>query len=273
VAKSRPELGERALAAALLGATALSIVTVHRLHAGSLSSVGGWLESATFGAVLLGILAAHELGHHAVARAHGLRLSLPLFLPAPFLFGTLGAILAVRDRPRSRGALLEMGAAGPVAGFCAIVLAISLRMLVGGGDPLEDPLGEPLSRPLVWWALGAALGGPVPELTTADPVGYAAWVGCLVTAMNLLPFGQLDGGHVLVALAPQRARAVGYAVSAALLALGALWLGWWAWLAAIWALAARRPWEVRGEAPGPRARAAAAAVLAVFGLCFTPIPW
>jgi membrane-associated protease RseP (regulator of RpoE activity) len=258
----------RWLAVGLLVATAASVVGMHRWNAGSVDSARGWLESVVFCAVLLGILGAHELGHHTLGRRHGLRLSMPLFLPAPFFVGTLGAILAVRDRPRSRTALLEMGAAGPIAGFAVIAAVVALRMLLGGAHPG----GEPLSRPLVWSVLGWLVAGEVPSLTTADPVGYAAWVGCLVTAMNLLPFGQLDGGHVACALWP-RASVLRWGVTALLGVMGAWWPGWWAWLAAIWLLASRRAWAVEGPAPTRRARWTAAIAAAVLASCFTPIPW
>ncbi|MEZ4236006.1 MAG: site-2 protease family protein [Myxococcota bacterium] len=229
---------------------------------------GTWAEAATFCAVLLAILGAHELGHHAVGRRHGLRVSMPLFLPAPFLVGTLGAILAIRDRPRSRSALLELGAAGPLAGFAVIAAVTALHLATA----TPQPGGDPLARPLLWWLLGALTGG-VPPLTTADPVGYALWVGCLVTAMNLLPFGQLDGGHVAAALAPRSVRASRWAVTAGLVALGALWPPWWAWLGAVWVLAARRPWPAEGPPPSRRARLVALVTVGVFALCFTPSPW
>lgn len=258
----------RRIAVALLVATAASVVGMHRWNAGSEGSAGEWAESVTFAAVLLGILGAHELGHHAVGRRHGLRLSMPLFLPAPVFVGTLGAILAVRDRPKSRTALLEMGAAGPLAGFAVIAAVVGVRMALGGAAAGGDPLG----RPLIWWVAGWGLRGEVPPLTTADPVGYAVWVGCLVTAMNLLPFGQLDGGHVALALWP-RGDWLRWAITAVLVALGAVWPGWWAWAAAIWLLASRRAWIVEGPAPSRRAKVAAASAAVVFALTFTPAPW
>lgn len=262
---------ERRIAVTAFVATAVSVVVVHRWNADVFLSARGWVDSAVFAAVLLAILGAHELGHHLVARRHGMHVSLPLFLPAPFFVGTLGAILRVHDRPRTRTALLEMGAAGPLAGFVVLVLALSVRLATGG----PEIGGEVLGRPLVWWLLASPAPGPVPALTTADPVCYAAWVGCLVTAMNLLPFGQLDGGHVMVALAPGPARVIGGIVSVLLVGLGFSWPGWWAWLLAIHLLATRRPMSVQvsGPSPGPRARWAAMAAGVVWVLCFSPAPW
>lgn len=252
-------------------ATSVSVILVHRWNAGGLFSARGWIDSWVFAVVLLGILGAHELGHHLVARRHGMQVSLPLFLPAPFFVGTLGAILRVHDRPRTRTALLEMGAAGPLAGFVALVVALVVRFAFG--PPVET--GEVLGRPLIWWLVCGLGPGPVPALTTADPVCYAVWVGCLVTAMNLLPFGQLDGGHVMVAVAPGAARRIGWLVSAVLVALGALWAGWWAWVVAIHLVASRRPMVVLASEAGPSRRAygAAVAVIVVLVLCFSPAPW
>ncbi|MEQ1505057.1 MAG: site-2 protease family protein, partial [Myxococcota bacterium] len=222
---------ERAGAIGSFLATAVSVVLVHRWNA------GGWADAVVFCVALLAILGAHELGHHVVGRRHGLRLSLPVFLPAPFFVGTLGALIQVRDRPRSRTALLEMGAAGPLAGFAVITVLVALHLAFGA----PDATGEPLARPLVWQAIGWATTGGAPPLSTADPVGYAAWVGCLVTAMNLLPIGTLDGGHVLAAVDPRRSRWVGWIATGGLVALGIAWPPWWAWAAATRILAWRAP--------------------------------
>jgi membrane-associated protease RseP (regulator of RpoE activity) len=256
----------------LFAATALSIVIVHRLNHGPWQDLEGWLSSAVFAGVLLGILGLHEMGHHFVARRHGMHVSWPLFLPAPFFVGTLGAILRVHDRPRSRTALLEMGASGPISGFLALTAIWAVRLWLGG--PVQEG-GEVLARPLLWWALSAPLPGPVPLLTTDDPAAYAGWVGALVTAMNLLPFGQLDGGHVACAIDPEQSRRVGWITSAILLGVGFAWMGWWAWLLAIHLMATRHPmFVVESSRPlTPRARRVAWLAAAVFLCCFTPIPW
>ncbi|MEQ1569713.1 MAG: site-2 protease family protein, partial [Myxococcota bacterium] len=181
---------ERWLASVLFVATAASVVVVHRW-----SGDAGWYDSALFATTLLGFLGAHEIGHRAVGRAHGMSVSLPLFLPAPFFVGTLGAVLRVHDRPRTRTALLEMGIAGPIAGWLVLVVACVARTAWSA----PSGAGEPLRSPALWSVTSWLIRGEVAPLTTGDPVGYALWVGCLVTAMNLLPFGQLDGGHVMVA--------------------------------------------------------------------------
>jgi membrane-associated protease RseP (regulator of RpoE activity) len=264
------ELRERWIAGALFVLTGVSVVSVHRWNVGTLWSPRGWAESAVFACTLLGFLVAHELGHRSVARAHGMTVSWPVFLPAPFFVGTLGALIRIHDRPRTRTALLEMGAGGPLAGLAVLALATVAR--IGWSPPGGG--GETLTPPLLWSATAWILRGHAVPLTTADPVGYAIWVGCLVTAMNLLPFGQLDGGHVAVAAWPERARLVSAGVAVALAVGGFAWWGWWAWLVAIVTLA-RRPMTVvaPGAPPTPRARLAAAAAIAAWALCFTPSPW
>lgn len=263
---------ERQLAGVLLFATTVSIALVHRYQQGTKPIADGWGDSATFAVALLSILGVHELGHHAVARHHGMRVSLPLFLPAPFFVGTLGAILRIHDRPRSRGALLEMGASGPLLGFVGIAALWALDLWVVGP---REASGELLSRPLLWWVLSYPLPGEVPALSADDPIAYAGWVGALVTSLNLLPFGQLDGGHISCALSPARSRTVSLVVSGLLLLMGILWPGWWAWLLAIHALAARQSMGISGkdELLSVRSRLCALAALVAWACCFTPVPW
>lgn len=221
------------------------------------------------------VLLAHELGHYAVALHHGFRLSLPWFIPFPFFIGTLGAIIRLEAPPRGRTGLLEMGAAGPLAGFTAIVVLWSLRLAFGEA-PNEVEGAYTLAAPWLWRVLGAMFAGSstVP-LSSADPVAFAGWIGCLVTAMNLLPIGQLDGGHIASALWPSWHQQVSYAVFAGLALLGFIWPGWWVWGLMIWLIGARHAVEV--ERPGPdvsrRAAWLAFGCAVCWVACFVPEPW
>lgn len=237
------------------------------------SGLGPSIRALAFTGTLMAILLAHELAHYAAARFRGFRLSLPWFIPAPVLVGTFGAIIRLEGRPRDRSALLAMGAAGPIAGWCVILTVMSVRLALGGSDVPGD--ASPLARPLLWWVLSWLLTGTVPEpISTQDPVAFAAWIGCLLTAMNLLPFGQLDGGHVLRAVAPSASVPVGWGLTAALLLAGLLWPGWAVWAASLHLLGTRRPVDVvePRTALDPSARAMAWMTLAVFVTCFTPVP-
>ncbi len=270
-----PDVRERRIAATLFVLTCTSVFGV---NAWRWSAGAPWTEPAVmfdallFTCVLMGILLAHELGHWLVAQAHGFSLSMPWFLPAPFLIGTLGAVIRLRDEPRTRTGLLEMGAAGPLAGL-AVVVAALVVWLRGEGTVGVDELT--LARPAIVHVLSwVVTGASAPEMSARDPVAFAAWLGCLLTAMNLLPFGQLDGGHVMSALLPDHAGRVGWLVTALLLVGAAFWPGWGVWVIVLHLLGAREGLRPRrSDRPlTPRARWVAGAAALAFVLCFTPVP-
>lgn len=275
---SRPTSDSRELAmsAASLVATLASVlgVTAWRWTAGG-RPVGEVLPGAlVFAGGLLGGLLAHELGHYTVARWHGFRLSLPVFLPFPAWMGTLGAVIQLREEPRTRAGLLEMGAAGPLVGLAVVALTACVWLFEGAHAPVD---GAPrFARPLLLWALAPLFGYREPPFPAdGDPLGLAVAMGCLVTAMNLLPIGQLDGGHVANALAPRGARWLGWGTTLALIGLAALWPGWGVWAASVHLLGAGRGVEVRRSErrlPERSAWTAVAAALA-FALTFTPVPF
>jgi membrane-associated protease RseP (regulator of RpoE activity) len=267
------EARARRVAAGLFGATCCSVFVVRwlRWEQGPALDAGTLWNAWGFTAVLMGILLAHELAHYGVARAHGFRLSLPWFLPAPVLLGTLGAVIRLEDPPRTRAGLLEMGAAGPLGGMIVVVVAMAGRLWTG-------PLGEggiELAPPLLWSVMSWSITGSVQPVDTADPVAFAAWTGCLLTAMNLLPLGQLDGGHVVGALTPRWAETVGWATTGGLLLAGLWWPGWAVWAGLLHLLGARTPLEPRRpEATlGTRPRLVAAAAIGAFGLAVVPVPF
>ena len=283
--KRDPVVRERRLAAALFVLTAVSVFGVTTWRWGA-ASMGG---AAVFTTAFLGILLIHELGHWSVARAHGFALSLPLFLPFPFVVGTLGAVIRLRSRAPDRSALVEMGAAGPLAGL-AVTALVTVAWMLGDPTPVTEAtgsfslglLGAPvatadlvLSRPLLFWLVSAALGeGAPPSAHPEDPLGFAAWLGCLLTALNLLPVGQLDGGHVLSGLFPEAGRPARWAVVAALLVAALWWPGWALWLVAFSLAGAQSSAEVRvaHRPPSRRARLCGVAALVAFVLTFTPLP-
>lgn len=168
-----------------------------------------WLLSGVpFAATLLGILVVHEFGHYLTARANGASVSLPYFIPAPpfFSMGTLGAIIRMRSSPRDRNALFDIAAAGPLAG-----LAIAVPMAILGlawSTIVPGAPGGGFGDSLLTLALTRLVVGPIPNgmVLYTHPILDAAWIGFLVTAINLLPAGQLDGGRILYALFPRRHR-------------------------------------------------------------------
>lgn len=310
---------ERRTAIGLFFATLLSVYLVYGYswtNGDPLSDAETAVKSAEFAVTLMAILLAHEMGHYLVALRHGFRLSLPYFLPFPAAFGTFGAIIRLRSLPASRTALLEMGAAGPLAGFAValIAMAVGLPGTIERSAPqiLFDPailavappppgaidslLEQIFSLPPFSWLISAPPVGTLPMLIMANPlgmdllgdlllgappsryaelspIGMAGWVGCLLTGINLLPIGQLDGGHILNALSPRLAGWVARAGVALALLAGLLWSGWLVWGVMLLALRAWVSLPVP-ESPGLslRARVVGALALVAFGLSFMPRP-
>jgi membrane-associated protease RseP (regulator of RpoE activity) len=241
-------------------------------------SLGGLARGLPFSISLLLILLCHESGHYLMCVRHGIDASLPYFLPAPpllFPWGTFGAFIRVRSRFPDRDALFDMGAAGPWAGFVValVVMVIGLRLSHVDTPPAGASLvfGDSL---LTSW-LTRVIVGADPDTVFIHPVGLAGWFGLLVTSLNLLPAGQLDGGHVVYAAFGRRTRALGVILAAVLVYLGfRVWSGWFLW-AAVLALMARlgHPPTIDDAVPLDRRRlVGAVASLILLALTFVPDP-
>ena len=189
-----------------------------------------------FSFTLMGILLAHELGHYFLCQKYGVYATLPYFLPAPTFIGTFGAVIRIKSPIRSRQALFDIGIAGPIAGFVAALpvllwgLALSRPMpLLANDDTVQ------FGYPLVFRLFHGLLSLFVPHLAplgnlNLHPIALAAWVGMFATALNLLPGGQLDGGHIVYAFSPRAHRWVSRVSIVALLLLGTFfWTGWLLW--------------------------------------------
>ena len=196
-----------------------------------------WVVSGVpFAVTLLGILGVHEFGHYFTARHYRASVSLPYFIPAPpplFLAGTLGAIIRMRSPARDRNSLFDIAVAGPLAGLAVAVAAILLGLAWSTIVPMP-PLGHvEFGTSLLMRALVYLRFGPIPEgmVVFTHPVADAAWFGFLVTALNLFPVGQLDGGRIAYAMFGRRHRKVGIATFICLLLLGLItgspsWFVW-----------------------------------------------
>jgi membrane-associated protease RseP (regulator of RpoE activity) len=267
-----------------------------------------WLSGGVaFAATLMGILLCHEMGHYVVARRHGVDVSLPYFIPMPpyLTFGTLGAVIKMKQPIGDRDALLDVGAAGPLAGLVVAVPLLAIGLTLSEIGTIEE--GSVLEgNSLFYLGLkGVIFGRILPEGTTdvqLHPMAFAAWVGILVTMINLIPIGQLDGGHVLRAWIGDRHErlslilhkglvAVAAAVFVGMTVVARLWgYGWvdalgWAgpgalpWLTwALLLLLLRRASDGQYHPPvgdgalTPGRRRLAMLVLVVFLLIFTPVP-
>jgi membrane-associated protease RseP (regulator of RpoE activity) len=248
-------------------------------------------RGAGFALPFLFVLLVHESGHWWAARAHGVRTSLPWFIPMPpylSLVGTLGAFIRIRSPIARRSILLDIGAAGPWASLLASMPLVAWGLahstvVPGGRDPFTPFLvvfgGEPIHLGTsVLMELAAVLTRPgaADGLVHLHPVALAGWLGLFVTALNLLPLGQLDGGHVLYALGPRLQRRAGLAMLAVLLALGLLWWGWWLWALLAHVVnrgrSAHPPVLQEGPSPDRVRRAVGWTALLLFFLCLTPVP-
>ncbi|MBI3932156.1 MAG: site-2 protease family protein [Acidobacteria bacterium] len=237
-------------------------------------------DGVALSAALLAILLAHEMGHYVACRYYGVDATLPFFIPFPLLslVGTLGAFIRIRSLIPNRRALFDIGIAGPLAGFVVCLPVLLLGALEGRWVPIvgtgEGPnyLGEPL---LFQWAVQWLAGTPRDGMAfSLGPLGEAAWFGLFVTALNLIPVGQLDGGHVTYALSPRWALLVsrlGLGVCLVLLYFRPTWLIW----SALLLLLGRRPHPPTVHdrpAVGVTRIGVGLAGLAVFAVSFTPSP-
>jgi membrane-associated protease RseP (regulator of RpoE activity) len=228
-----------------------------------------------FAITLMGILLAHELGHFFACRYYRMSASFPYFIPAPTLFGTLGAFIRIRSAIANRRALFDVGISGPVVGFVFAVPALAVAILhskiVPGVDAAAQvTFGVPLAMKLL---MSLLLPGVAAGDLLLNPVGRAAWVGLFVTSLNLLPAGQLDGGHILYSLASGFHKRATLIVAIALIPLAFFWLGWILWVVLLLAIGFRHPPLLdRWEPLDAKRRVWAAVGLAIFVLSFMPVP-
>ena len=227
---------------------------------------------------IMGILGIHELAHYFVARKHGLQSSLPYFIPSPFGVGTFGAIIRIQTPWENSKALFDVGMAGPVAGFLVALPLFFVGLLISPAMP-PIPEGVPLGSPLLlrWIEELVYLirGIPQDHEIYVNAMTFAAWFGLVVTGFNLLPVGQLDGGHVAYAVLGRWARLVGIAVLVLLALLGALvWQGWYVWAGLILFSGWRHPAPLNTLAPLGKTRTlVGVAILVLLILLFTPAPF
>jgi len=230
--------------------------------------------------VLLGILLGHELGHYLTCRRYSIDATLPYFIPAPTLIGTLGAFIKIKSPITRKQQLFDIGIAGPLTGFIlslpALAYGVSLsKVIPPTALPEEGTLlfGEPLLLKI----LGSLILKDIPSGydILIHPIAFAGWVGILVTSFNLFPVGQLDGGHISYALlGPSKSRALARVMLGVFIVMGIIfWIGWFLWAFIILVLGLRHPRIVDEETPlSPRRRLMGLIALLIFILSFIPDP-
>ncbi len=278
---SSPRLSHPAVPLGLFIVTVLTTLVAGSLQAGA-DLIENPLEiwrGIPFSFTLLLILGCHELGHWLASRRHGVDVSLPYFIPGPTLVGTFGAFIAMKSRISDRNALIDIGTAGPLAGLAVTIPVLFVGLALSPIVPAVQTqgvglhLGECAIFSAVNWAVNGTIGPD--QDVILHPVAFAGWIGLLVTSLNLIPVGQLDGGHIIYAIFGQRQREVAWMVVGMLLVLGILgWEGWLIWGGILLILGVRHPPVVYewGELDNRRLAVGYLAMLC-FALTFTPIPF
>lgn len=270
--------------------------------------IGGLDRGISFAVSLLAILLAHEFGHYLAGRYHGTHVTLPYFIPFPFSpFGTMGAFIQLKEPPKNKRILLDIGIAGPLAGLVVAVPVLLLGLYLSPLDiiPTALPAGQAIQlegnsilyllskfvifgkflpepgnfgglSPLLYWVKYFFTGQPFPWGGTdviLHPVAWAGWAGLLVTALNLIPAGQLDGGHAMYVLFGKKVSKILPFILAALALLGLVWPGWWLWAFLIFLMGRTHaePLDQITELDSRR-RTLAIFMVIVFFLVFTPVP-
>ena len=225
---------------------------------------------------VISIMLTHEMGHYLACRRYGVDASLPFFIPFPFhMIGTFGAFIRIRSPFPDRRVLFDVGIAGPLAGFAVCLPVLALGVLEAQVVPQTAEGGIFLGEPLLFQWATTLLRGDLPEGMTLSigPLGMAAWFGLLLTALNLMPIGQLDGGHVVCALLRERAVAISRLGLLASLFLVYLRPSWLFWSVLLLVLSRPHPPTLRDAHPIGRARVVVGLVgLVVFVVSFTPEP-
>lgn len=265
-------------------------------------------EGIPFAASLLAILLAHEFGHYLAGRFHGVHVTLPYFLPLPYPFspfGTLGAFIQLKEIPKNKRVLLDIGIAGPLAGLVVAIPVLLYGLSISTIDPLHQETGMMMegnsilylsakyavfgellpappegvydsTPPALYWLRYYFTGAPFPDGghdVLVNPVAWAGWAGLLVTALNLIPAGQLDGGHMIYVLLGKRSRKLLPYILGALILLAFFWTGWllWAFLIFILGRIYAEPLD-QITTLDTRRKAFAVLGIVIFILVFTPVP-
>jgi membrane-associated protease RseP (regulator of RpoE activity) len=233
----------------------------------------------TFAVSALFILFCHEMGHYLACRIYGIPCTPPFFLPVPINFGTFGAVIRIKAPIYSKRQLFDVGVAGPIAGFVALIPFLLYGVAHSQPVPLSSG-GKGMTILTIGHSLALELAtrlfhGPLPEGTVLNlhPTALAAWLGLFATSLNLLPLGQLDGGHILYAALGRAQRRAALPLWVGLALLGYFWPGWLLWCLIVLVLGLFHPpvYDESEPLDGKR-RALAWVALLLFILCFMPVP-
>lgn len=259
----------------------LTLITT--LYAGALQEGGNPFRNLLdlqrgipFSFTLMAILGVHEFGHYFVSSRRHIRVTLPYFIPAPSILGTFGAFIKMKSPVPDKRTLLDIGVAGPLSGFAVALPALIVGLALSQVTPATKAEGLNLGSSLLLNLLSHLIVGSIPPHydLILHPVAFAGWIGTLVTALNLLPLGQLDGGHVAYALLGKKQHLVARFTFFALVLMGLLWQGWLFWALLTLLVGMRHPALLDDWTPlDPRRKALGLLAFLIFILCFIPIPF
>ncbi len=232
-----------------------------------------------FALTLLTIIGFHEFGHYFMCRRHGIAATLPYFIPAPppfFIIGTLGAVIKIRAPITNNRALFDIGAAGPIAGLIVALPAIGIGLYMSEIRQVILGSAWSLGDPIIMKLISRLILGEIPEGFDVyiNSIAFAGWVGLIVTAFNLLPIGQLDGGHIAYALLGKWQALLGYTVFFILFPLALFWSGWFVFIIIALITRIKHPTGITALEPLDfRRKVIGVVCLLMFVVCFIPIPF
>ena len=266
-------------------ATFLCVLAAGAIEAGVdiLSDPGGLYKGLPYALSLMTILLTHEMGHYVMSLRHDVEATLPFFIPLPPIssvlnIGTLGAIIRMRSPINTRTALIDIGASGPIVGFVVAFAFTVVGLTLSEPVAMDASQAEVLLGPSILFSfLMKLVAGPLPEGVGLElhPLAFSGWLGFFITSLNLIPVGQLDGGHILFAMIGRRHLMVGKVLVGVLVLMGLVfWPGWIIWAVLMLIIGLRHPPVVFHEPRLDRSRRVVGAIaLVIFILTFTPAPF
>jgi len=270
-------LKENTINIILLIATILSTLLVGSMLEGAnpFETPIDLLKGIPFSLTLMIILGSHELGHYIATKKYKIKATLPYFIPAPTIFGTFGAFIKIKSPIYNRKALFDIGAAGPLIGFFFTIIAIFYGLNLSEVREISQSGGIFFGSSLLFEFAARIVIGHIPEGFDIflSPVAYAGWIGMIVTALNLMPIGQLDGGHIIYAVFGEKHKYIAKTTFIALLFMSFIWLGWliWAFIGLIMKI--RHPRILNDTEPLDKNRRRLGYLcLFIFVISFIPVP-
>jgi len=260
--------------------TMLSTLFVGAMQTGAdiLKEPGKIYYGLPFALTLMIILLTHELSHYFASKKHGVNATLPYFIPAPTIIGTFGAFIKMKSPIVTRKALIDIGASGPIAGFIVSVIAVMIGLHLSKIVPVSQTKGAlTLGDSFLFSFLAQAVMGVTPADSDIllNPVAFAGWIGLFVTSINLIPVGQLDGGHIAFALLGEKQTRLSFILVLVMTILGVLlWEGWIIWAVLLLVLGLRHPPVISWEVPlDKRRKVIGWLAFVIFILTFIPVPF